>query len=59
MNPLIQEAVQSVQGVWVLGFTTVLFFAFFLGWVWWAYSPRNKDLMDEAARLPFMDGGEG
>ena len=26
--------------------------------VWYAYTPRHKDLMEEAAKLPFMDGGD-
>jgi cytochrome c oxidase cbb3-type subunit 4 len=59
MNPLLRQAVEAVQSGWLGGVMTVVFFVFFLGWIWWAYSPRNKDLMDEAARLPFMDGGEG
>ena len=59
MNPLIREAVNSVQYGWFLGFMTVLFFAFFLAWVWWAYKPENKEKLDRAALLPFTEGGEG
>ena len=58
MNPLLQEAAGSVQMGWLLAAMTVLFFAAFLGWVWYAYTPRHKELMDELAQMPFMDGGE-
>ncbi|MFQ5536882.1 MAG: cbb3-type cytochrome oxidase subunit 3 [Gemmatimonadota bacterium] len=59
MNPLIKEAAASVQMGWLLGVMTVVFFVVFLGWVWWAYNPRNRERMEEAAMMPFMDGGEG
>lgn len=58
MNPLIREAAGAVHMGWLLGVMTVVFFAFFLGWVWWAWSPANRKLMDEASRLPFNDGGD-
>mgnify|MGYP000888477534 CR=1 FL=1 len=32
---------------------TLVSFATFLGIVWWAYSRRNRERFDEAARLPF------
>jgi cbb3-type cytochrome oxidase subunit 3 len=35
-----------------------LFLVSFLAWVWWAYTPRHKAMMEEAALLPFMDGEE-
>jgi cbb3-type cytochrome oxidase subunit 3 len=56
MNPLIREAVGSVQLTWILGLMTVLFLASFLYWVWWAYTPKHKEYHEEAAQLPFMDG---
>ena len=59
MNPLLQEAANSVTTAWLLGGMTVFFFIAFLGWIWYAYNPKNKDLMDELAQMPFMDGGEG
>lgn len=58
MNPLIREAAASVQGGWLLGVMTVVFFACFAGWVAWAWAPQNRARMEEAARQPFMDGGE-
>ena len=32
---------------------TLLCFATFLGIAWWAYSVRNRERFDEAARIPF------
>jgi cbb3-type cytochrome oxidase subunit 3 len=58
MNPLLQEAAGSVALVWVLSTMTVVFFAIFLGWIWYAWSPGNRPLMEEAARMPLNDGGE-
>lgn len=58
MNPLLREAAASVQMGWLLGAMTVVFFACFLGWVWYAYAPKHKKLMEEAAQMPFMDGGD-
>lgn len=58
MNPLIRQAVESVQGEWILGFMTLLFFGTFLFVVWWVYAPEHKEAMDEAAEIPFMDGDD-
>ena len=58
MNPLIREAAASVQGGWLLGVMTLVFFACFAGWIVWAWAPRNRERLEEAARQPFMDGGE-
>lgn len=58
MNPVVEAAVQQVELGWLLGIMTVFFLATFLGWVWWAYTPRHREMMEEASRLPFMDGGE-
>jgi cbb3-type cytochrome oxidase subunit 3 len=58
VNPLIQEAAGSIELAWVLSAMTVIFLLVFLGWIWYAWSPRNRPLMDEAARMPLNDGGE-
>ena len=58
MNPLKLEAAASVQMGWLLGALTILFFASFLYWIWYAYAPSRKQFMDEASLIPF-DGGEG
>ena len=59
MNPLLREAAESVQMGWLLGLMTVVFFLIFLAWVWYAYNPANRELMEEVARMPLSDGGEG
>lgn len=58
MNPLLSDAANSVQLGWLLGVMTVVFFAVFLGWIWYAWSPRHRQLMEEAAQMPFSEGGE-
>lgn len=58
MNPVLNLAAESVTLGWLLGTMTVFFLVAFLGWVWWAYTPRHKSMMEEAALLPFMDGDE-
>jgi cbb3-type cytochrome oxidase subunit 3 len=57
MNPLYREAAASVGLTWVMALMTVVFLGIFLGWTWWAYAPRRRQQMEEAARLPFNDGG--
>jgi cytochrome c oxidase cbb3-type subunit 4 len=37
---------------------TLLAFGIFVGIVIWAYSSRQKDRFDEAAKLPLDDDGE-
>ena len=59
MNTLLQAARESVQMGWLLGGMTLVFFVFFVGWIWWTWHPANDELMEEAAQMPFMDGGEG
>lgn len=34
---------------------TVLFFMLFVAILWWAFSRKNKDKFDAAARLPFEE----
>ncbi|QWD63079.1 CcoQ/FixQ family Cbb3-type cytochrome c oxidase assembly chaperone [Polynucleobacter sp. MWH-UH25E] len=34
-------------------FSTVIGLIFFLGIVWWAWSPRRKEANQESAELPF------
>jgi cbb3-type cytochrome oxidase subunit 3 len=58
MNPLIQEAVQSVHLAWLLAAFTVFFLGLFVLLVWWTYSPGNKRRFEDAARIPFSDGGD-
>jgi len=58
VNPVLDLAAESVSLGWLLGVMTVFFLASFLGWVWWAYSPSRRAMLDEAALLPFTDGEE-
>jgi cbb3-type cytochrome oxidase subunit 3 len=58
VNPVLQAAAESVRLGWLLGLTTVVFVVWFVGWTVWAYLPRNKQMMEEAARMPLMDGGD-
>lgn len=58
MNTLMREAGASVSMGWLLGGMTILFFATFLYWTWYAYAPSRREFMEEASRLPF-EGGEG
>jgi cbb3-type cytochrome oxidase subunit 3 len=58
MNQVIQAAAESVQLGWLMGIMTVFFIVWFVGWTWWAFSPRNKEKMEEAAKMPLADGGD-
>lgn len=59
MNPLLKEAAGAVSMGWLLGLMTVVFLVTFVAWIWYAWSPANRELMDDAARMPINDGGEG
>jgi cbb3-type cytochrome oxidase subunit 3 len=41
-----------------MGVLTGLFLLCFAGWTWWAFSSRNRALMEEASRIPLNDGDE-
>ena len=58
MNDLLREAAQTVDFGWVLGGVTIVFLGVFLAWAWWAYTPKNREKWEEAARMPFTDGGD-
>jgi cbb3-type cytochrome oxidase subunit 3 len=58
VNTLTREAAASVEFGWLLGVMTAVFFVTFMYWVWYAYAPSRRGMMQEAARMPF-DGGEG
>jgi|APSaa5957512576_1039674.scaffolds.fasta_scaffold194563_2 hypothetical protein len=53
MNPLLSEAANSVSGGWILGAMTILFFAAFIYWFWYAYAPSHKTHMEELGDMPF------
>ena len=58
MNTLLREAASTVDFGWVLGGMTLIFMAIFLAWAYAAYAPKNKRRWEEAAQMPFMDGGD-
>jgi len=58
MNPLFNQAEATIRGGVFLGVMTAIFLIFFVGWALWAYAPHRKDEMDEAARMPFDEGGQ-
>jgi cbb3-type cytochrome oxidase subunit 3 len=58
MNPVFRAAAETAQLGWVMGILTALFLACFVGWAWWAYSSRNRQLMEQASRMPLTDGDD-
>jgi len=60
VNPLLSEASNSIDGGWILGIMTLIFFATFLYWAWYAYAPAHRDQMEAAGRMPFeVEEGPG
>jgi cbb3-type cytochrome oxidase subunit 3 len=58
MNHVLQDAATNVTTGWITGVATATFILFFVGWVWWAWNPKHKAELDEAARLPLDNGGD-
>jgi len=58
MNPVFRAAAEHVTLGWLMGGLTAAFLVFFIGWTWWAYSARNRQLLDEVSRMPLSDGGD-
>ena len=58
MNPILQAAAERVNLGWLMGLMTVFFLAWFIGWTVWAFHPKNKQRMEDAARMPLSDGGD-
>ena len=58
MNPVFQAAAETARLGWLMGVLTAVFLVFFTGWAWWAFSSRNKKFMEEASRMPLIDGSE-
>lgn len=58
MNPVIAAAAESISLGWLMGLMTAFFVIWFVAWTWWAFSPKNKQRFEEAARMPLSDGGE-
>lgn len=58
MNPVLQVAAQAISHGWIGGVVTAVFIVWFVGWTWWAFSPKNKQRFEETARMPLSDGGD-
>lgn len=56
MNPLIEQASESIGMGGMAAVLTVLFMVAFFAWVWYAYRPGNKQKFEDAALLPFEEG---
>jgi cbb3-type cytochrome oxidase subunit 3 len=55
VNPVYETAREVVTGGWVMGLMTLVFLLFFLAWTAWAWAPRNRQKMIDAAAMP-LDG---
>ena len=58
MHPLIEQASEAIGRGGMATIMMLLFMAGFLWWVWYAYRPANRKKFEDAARLPFEEGGE-
>ncbi|HTO72175.1 MAG TPA: CcoQ/FixQ family Cbb3-type cytochrome c oxidase assembly chaperone [Gemmatimonadales bacterium] len=58
MNPIVQDTAAAVTTGWITGIATATFIVFFAGWIWWAWHPKHRAELDEAARLPLENGGD-
>jgi len=56
MNPLIQQASESIGMGGMATVLTLLFMVAFFAWVWYAYMPRNKQNFEDAGLLLFEEG---
>ncbi len=59
MNPIFKAAAAATTQGWLLGATTVFFFACFIAFVVWAYAPWRRSAMEAASMLPFDDDLNG
>jgi Cbb3-type cytochrome oxidase, subunit 3 len=50
----VSEFMQMLRSLWLVWLVLA-----FVGIVWWAYRPKNKQRFEEDARIPFKDGNEG
>jgi cbb3-type cytochrome oxidase subunit 3 len=59
MSQLTTAVGQASDGGMLMGVMTIVFFAFFVGWVVWAWSPALRSQMDAASRMPLDDESGG
>jgi cbb3-type cytochrome oxidase subunit 3 len=57
MNPVYSAASSGSELGWLLGLTTAAFLVAFVGWVLWAFSPRNTAAFRAMAHLPLEEEG--
>ena len=55
MNTVPMQAAESAGLGWMLGITTLMFMALFVGWFVWLWSPGQAQNMEAASRLPLED----
>ena len=55
MNPVTHAAAEQTDMGWLLAMVTVLFFASFLYWIFYAWRPANRAFFDQASRIPLTD----
>jgi cytochrome c oxidase cbb3-type subunit 4 len=63
MNPLTTQTAQtaleqSFTGT-LSGIITAVFLVMFAGWVFWAYRPAHRQLMEDLGKLPLQDDTDG
>jgi cbb3-type cytochrome oxidase subunit 3 len=58
VNQVFRAAAEHVTLGWLMGVLTLTFLLVFLGWTWWAYSARNRAMLDQVSRMPLSEGGD-
>ncbi len=55
MNHILAQTAGALDNIWVGAATTLLFVVLFIAWTAWAYSSRNRERMERAARMPLAE----
>ncbi len=58
MRQLFHQASAPPELGWVGGSITTLFLVVLVSWTVWAFWPSRRHAMEQAAQMPFDDGGE-
>ena len=56
MNHVLHDIAATTTGDVLLGVMTVVFLVFYVAWTLWAWSPKNRALMNESAYMPLDEG---
>jgi cytochrome c oxidase cbb3-type subunit 4 len=64
MNPLTTHTAQTALAQQTFtgtlsGLITAVFLVMFAGWVFWAYRPAHRQLMEDLGKLPLQDDTDG